>query len=46
MPTSDHALTELQIRDVGRHAVLVGFYSRATGATPARPLFYVLAPFY
>jgi hypothetical protein len=23
-PTSDHALTELQIRDVGRHEVLLG----------------------
>jgi hypothetical protein len=45
-PSSDHALTELQIRDIGRHPVLVGLYSRGTWSHPGPLLFYVLAPFY
>jgi len=46
LPTADHALTEMQIRDVGRHEVLVGLYSRETWNHPGPILFYVLAPFY
>ena len=46
MPVSDHALTELQIRDVGRHEVLVGLYSRADWSHPGPALFYLMAPFY
>ena len=45
-PSSDHALTELQVRDIGRHPVLVGLYSRGTWSHPGPLLFYVLAPFY
>src|SRR5829696_7762476 len=45
-PTSDHALTELQVRDVGRHEVLVGLYSRDEWSHPGPALFYLLAPFY
>ena len=45
-PWSDHALTELQTRSVGRHEVLVGLYSREQWNHPGPALFYVLAPFY
>ena len=45
-PTADHALTELQVRDVGRHEVLVGLYSRADWNHPGPALFYLLAPVY
>jgi len=45
-PLSDHALTELQTRDVGRDEVLVGLYSRGEWNHPGPALFYVLAPFY
>ena len=45
-PTADHALTELQVRDVGRHEVLVGLYSRADWNHPGPMLFYLLAPIY
>lgn len=45
-PLSDHALTELQIRSVGRDEVLVGLYSREKWNHPGPALFYVLAPFY
>jgi MYXO-CTERM domain-containing protein len=43
---SDHALTEMHVRDIGRHEVLVGLYSRADWSHPGPILFYVLAPFY
>ena len=46
MPVSDHALTELQVRDVGHHPVLVGLYSRGDWSHPGPALFYLLAPFY
>ena len=46
MPASDHALTELQVRDVGHHPVLVGLYSRGDWSHPGPALFYLLAPFY
>jgi hypothetical protein len=45
-PLSDHALTELQTRSVGRDEVLVGLYSREVWNHPGPALFYVLAPFY
>jgi hypothetical protein len=46
LPTTDHALTEMQVRDVGRHPVLVGLYSRADWSHPGPLQFYALAPFY
>jgi hypothetical protein len=45
-PYADYAWTELQVRDVGRHEVLVGLYSRDGWSHPGPLLFYVLAPFY
>jgi hypothetical protein len=45
-PWSDHALTELQTRSVGRDEVLLGLYSRDEWNHPGPALFYVLAPFY
>jgi uncharacterized membrane protein len=45
-PVSDHALTEMQVRGVGRDEVLVGLYSRGDWNHPGPALFHVLAPFY
>jgi hypothetical protein len=45
-PYADYAWTELQVRDVGRHEVLIGLYSRDGWSHPGPMLFYVLAPFY
>ena len=45
-PVSDHALTELQVRSVGRDEVLVGLYSRGDWNHPGPAGFYLLAPFY
>lgn len=45
-PAADYALTEMQVRDVGRHPVLVGLYSRDTWNHPGPALFYLLAPVY
>lgn len=45
-PISDYALTELQIRDIPRYAVLNGLYSRDDWRHPGPMLFYLLAPFY
>jgi hypothetical protein len=45
-PYADYAWTELQVRDVGRHEVLIGLYSRDGWSHPGPLLFYVLAPFY
>lgn len=42
----DLALTELAVRAVGTHAVLVGPYSRFGWNYPGPLYFYVLAPFY
>jgi hypothetical protein len=42
----DDALTELAVRAVGTHAVLVGPYSRFGWNHPGPLYFYVLAPFY
>src|SRR3954452_2495683 len=46
LPSSDHALTEMHVRDVGHHPVLVGLYSRDDWSHPGPMLFYVLAPFH
>jgi hypothetical protein len=45
-PVSDHALTELQVRSVGRDEVLLGLYSRGDWNHPGPAGFYLLAPFY
>jgi len=45
-PASDHALTEMQVRSVGRDEVLVGLYSRDTWNHPGPALFWLLAPVY
>jgi 4-amino-4-deoxy-L-arabinose transferase-like glycosyltransferase len=45
-PIADYAWTELAVRDVGRHEVLTGLYSREGWHHPGPMLFYVLAPFY
>jgi hypothetical protein len=45
-PIGDYALTEMHVRDIGRHEVLVGLYSRADWAHPGPLLFYMTAPFY
>jgi hypothetical protein len=42
-PWSDQALIELQTRDVGRHPVLIGLYSREGWNHPGPALFYLLA---
>ena len=42
-PWSDWALTEMQVRDVGRHPVELGLYSRDGWGHPGPILFYLLA---
>ena len=42
-PTLDHALIELNVRDVGRHEVLLGPFSREGWNHPGPTLFYLLA---
>ncbi len=42
----DDALIELSVRDVGRHPVLIGLYSRDGWSHPGPLLYYTLAPFY
>src|SRR5690349_14036789 len=42
-PFADIALIELGIRDVGRHVVLLGVYSRFGWRHPGPMLFYLLA---
>jgi hypothetical protein len=46
VPTDDIALTELQVREIGRHAVLTGAYSRFHWRHPGPAFFYLLAPVY
>jgi hypothetical protein len=46
LPAADLALIEMQVRDVGREAVLTGLYSREDWSHPGPAQFYVLAPFY
>ena len=46
LPISDHALIELRVRDIGRHPVLTGLYSRNDWSHPG-PLFsYLMVPLY
>jgi hypothetical protein len=45
-PTGDIALTELQVREIGRHAVSTGAYSRFHWRHPGPAFFYLLAPPY
>ena len=45
-PTGDHALIELQARDVGRHPVLFGLFSRSDWAHPGPMFAYLSAPVY
>ena len=46
LPISDQALIELRIRDIGRHPVLTGLYSRNDWSHPG-PLFsYLMLPLY
>ncbi|HET6954185.1 MAG TPA: hypothetical protein VFI47_27725, partial [Acidimicrobiales bacterium] len=46
VPGADHAWTELAVRDVGRHDVLTGLYSKDGWRHPGPLSFYLLAPFY
>jgi hypothetical protein len=45
-PPSDWALTEMHVRDIGQHQVLVGLFSRVDWSHPGPMLFYLIAPFY
>lgn len=45
-PAGDLAMTEMHVRDIGRHAVLVGLHSRPSWSHPGPLLFYLLAPGY
>lgn len=45
-PSSDWAVTEMHVRDIGHHQVLTGLYSTADWSHPGPLLFYLLAPFY
>lgn len=45
-PTGDLAMTEMHIRDVGRHEVLIGLHSRPVWSHLGPLQFYVVAPFY
>jgi len=46
LPIGDYALTELQVRNIGRHEVLTGLYSRGVWSHPGPLYFYLIAPFY
>jgi hypothetical protein len=46
LPAGDLAMTELHIRDVGRHEVLTGLWSRYEWSHPGPLQFYLVAPFY
>jgi hypothetical protein len=46
LPTSDHALIEMQVRDVGRHELLTGLYSRENWLHPGPMFAYLAAPVY
>jgi hypothetical protein len=45
-PPSDHALIEMQVRDVGDHTPLHGLYSRADWSHPGPFYAYLTAPLY
>ncbi len=46
LPISDHALTELRVRDIGSYPVLSGLFSRDDWSHPGPLFFYLLVPFY
>jgi hypothetical protein len=46
LPAGDLAMTELHIRDIGRHEVLTGLWSRYDWKHPGPLQFYLVAPFY
>jgi hypothetical protein len=46
LPAGDLAMTELHIRDIGRHEVLTGLHSRPWWNHPGPLQFYLVAPFY
>lgn len=46
VPAGDLAATELLVRDVGHHEVLVGLWSRSDWSHPGPLWFYVCAPVY
>ena len=46
MPTADHALIEMQVRDVGHHELLSGLYSREDWGHPGPMFAYLAAPVY
>ena len=45
-PAGDLAMTEMHIRDIGHHEVLIGLYSRWTWSHLGPMQFYLVAPFY
>jgi hypothetical protein len=45
-PSGDWAVQEMAVRDIGRHPVLVGLYSRGNWSHPGPLLYYLLLPFY
>lgn len=46
LPSGDLAMTEMHVRDVGRHEVLTGLWSRIHWNHPGPLQFYLIAPFY
>ncbi len=46
LPSGDLAMTEMHVRDVGRHEVLTGLWSRFHWNHPGPLQFYLIAPFY
>ncbi|QYG94001.1 hypothetical protein HC251_17200 [Iamia sp. SCSIO 61187] len=46
LPVSDLALSEMLVRDVGRHPLYEGLYSRDDWSHPGPLLYILLAPFY
>jgi hypothetical protein len=46
LPAGDWAVQEVAVRDIGRHPVLVGLYSRGNWSHPGPLLYYLLLPFY
>jgi hypothetical protein len=45
-PAGDLAMTEMHIRDIGHHEVLIGLHSRWTWSHLGPMQFYLVAPFY
>ncbi|HEY7071283.1 MAG TPA: hypothetical protein VH479_14250 [Acidimicrobiales bacterium] len=45
-PAGDLAMTEMHIRDIGHHEVLIGLYSRWNWSHLGPMQFYLVAPFY